>query len=212
MFFQHPKRDIAILVALSILLFLILLSIPFAVHLVRVQYARAAKGVVDVRLSPDERKSIEKEIISIHNAIQKGSGESETAVAKKYIQLGELYEKLGYLIKASDAYTRALKEDERNTDALLHRGSIAARVGDRERSKNDFEKALALEPARWESYVVYALVMARTFHDPEEARGIYLKGLVATVNNRDLMRAYADFLDTTGAQSESAAYRQELAK
>ena len=63
-----------------------------------------------------------------------------------------------------------------------------------------------------ETYKAYADYYANVRHDIEEARGVYLKGLIATVNNKDLMRAYITFLDSIDAESESAAYRRELSK
>lgn len=212
MIFQHPKRDIGIIIVVFILIFIGLLCIPFITRLIHAQYARAAKGVVEVQLSPDERKGVEKEIVEIHNAIQKGDRGGEATIAKQYIHLGELYERLGYLLKAQDAYARALKQDERDTSAKIHLAKILGRMGDHDGAKKAFDEAIALDPMRWEQYKAFADYYMTMRNDAEEARGAYLNGLIATSNNKDLIRAYVVFLDSIGAQSESAAYRQVLGK
>ena len=212
MLFQYPKRDITIIIIIFAILFVLLVSLPSIVAFVRAQNVRATMGTAEVQLSPDERKAIEKEIVDIHNAIQKGGIEGETTLAQQYIKLGEAYERLGYLLKAHDAYARALKQEAKNTDATIHMAQALGAMGDHGGAHDAFEKAIEYEPVNPETYKAYADYYANVRHDIEEARGVYLKGLIATVNNKDLMRAYIAFLDSIGAESESAAYRQEISK
>lgn len=210
MIFQHPKKDIGSIVAICVFIFVGFLCFPFIAKFIHTQNTRAAKGVVEVQLSPDERKGIEKEIVDIHNAIQKEDRGGEATLVKNYIQLGEHYEQLGYLLKAQDAYARALKEDERDTGAKIHLAKILGRIGDSDGAKKFFNEAIAIEPMKWENYKAFADYYVETLRDTEEARGVYLKGLIATSNNKELIKAYVAFLDSIGAQSEGAAYRHEI--
>ncbi len=212
MFFQYPKRDAFIITVLFFAVLGVVFSLPGVIRYIKAQNARAAHGVVEVQLSPDERSSIEKEIVAIHNAIQRGNGAEGQSLAQQYGTLGELYEKLGYLLKAKDAYTKALREDPRDASALLQSAHILARMKDYAGAKKAFEDALVAEPYNWKVYDAYAQFYASILNNPEEARGIYLKGLVATANQIDLMQSYAAFLESQGALSEAQDYRQEILK
>ncbi|MEK7649126.1 MAG: hypothetical protein AAB400_04425 [Patescibacteria group bacterium] len=210
MLFQNPRRDSAVIALIFFAVLGGVFSLPNAIRFVTAQNARAAHGVVEVQLSPDERTSIEKEIVGIHNGIQRGDGGEGQGLARQYTKLGELYEKLGYLQKAKDAYVKALKQDMRNADTHLHSASVLIRMKDYRGAKKAFEAALDAEPYGWKSYDAYAQFYAATLHNLDEARGMYLKGLVATANHIDLMRAYAAFLESHGMLSEAHEYLQEI--
>ncbi len=212
MFFQYPKRDALIITVLFFAFLAVVFSLPGAIRSIQAQNARAAHGVVEVQLSPDERSSIEKEIVAIHNAIQRGNGAEGQSLAQQYGTLGELYEKLGYLLKAKEAYGKGTKQDLRNADIRLRTARVLIRMKDYAGAKKVFEDALIAEPYNWKSYDAYAQLYATTLNNPEEARGIYLKGLVATANQVDLMRSYAAFLESHGVLSEAQDYRQEILK
>lgn len=212
MFFQHPKRDSLLIAGIFCAVLAILFSLPGAIRFVQGQNARAAMGTVEVQLSPDERAKIEKEIVANHTAIQSGNGVEGPSLAQRYTTLGELYEKLGYLLKAKEAYEKGAKQDLRSADIRLQSARVLIRMKDYEAAKKTFDEALAVEPYNWKVYDASAQAHATVFKNPEEARGIYLKGLVATANTIDLMRAYAAFLESQGFASEAHEYRQEILK
>jgi tetratricopeptide (TPR) repeat protein len=78
-------------------------------------------------------------------------------LAKKYVEYGLEKEKEGKAEAAIEYYSKAIKYDPKNGDAVQFRGHLYLSRGEFKLAIADFSKAIELDPKRWDSWAMRGL-------------------------------------------------------
>lgn len=186
-------------------------ALPSLVRIVKTIKHNAQYAVVSVQISDEERSATETRIAEIYAAIQANDKRGKQSYVDSYLELGGLYEKIGYLAKARDAYQNAVRDEEWHYGARVRLASVFVQMQEIRSAREILRESIEHEPSRIEGYEDLAKHFA-ALNETEEARGAYLEGLARTSNNKELMARYTAFLDSVGMNSEASQYRFELAK
>lgn len=95
--------------------------------------------------------------------------------SKAYMALGIKYEELKQLRKAIDCYTKALEVDNPNARLFLWRGQLYYKLGEWDKSQDDFEQALSFQAS---------LLGVGLFEDEQESANEYLSKLGGTLGKK----------------------------
>lgn len=204
--FEHPLRDIFFIVVAFAVFFGVLVGTPKLLYGIREYQKQQARAVVEVPLSAEEKKMLEREIVEIQNAIRASDKKGERTYTKQYLALGEKFEKLGFLKRALHAYTKALHEDARDLSAMIHTADVNQRMKNFEEAENWYRKVIDREPTNTRHYQKLADMYFYDRNNPESARGIYLEGLLRTQNDISLLKVFASFLELSGDRREASLY------
>lgn len=203
--FENTYRDIGIIILLFACAFGVLIGVPKIRTAFRVYQQEQKRDNVPVSLSADEKKSIEKDIIEIQNAIRASDKKGAKTYAAQYSALGVDFEKLGFLKRALDAYQKSIKE-EVDVATYIHIADAYQRMKEYELAEENYRKAIDRDPKNIEYYQRLADMYFYDRGDAFSARGIYLEGLLRADNDIRLMKIFANFLETSGNRHEAYIY------
>lgn len=202
--FVNVYRDIAVMIGVFILFLGVWFGAPALWEYT--QQALPLPDSIPTSLSQPEQASLQKAAQNLKKELWSGSQKE----SKKYRELGEIYEKLGYVQKSAKAYKTALRQNGEDVEVIYALSRLYEKGERYDEAQDYFIRAYEKNPSEIEFYHDYAEFLATKLHDPQAARGVYLKGLLTTSNNGDLMKIFADFLEKNGYTSEAELYRTYL--
>lgn len=209
---ENKQKTITSLFAAFFGLGVLWFSVPKIASGIIAYQDRLGKMTVQITIPFDQRKKIEKEIVDIQTAIRSSDKKGASDYSDQYMELGKKYEKLGYRGKAEHAYRKALHESPKNTEVLLYLGSVLSAMEEYEKSIATFREAIELNPSNEETYRAFAEMVAFGMKNSQEARGIYIEGLMRTKNSPQLLKSFAAFLEKIGYAHEARQYQKTLSK
>ncbi|MDA8157128.1 MAG: tetratricopeptide repeat protein [Actinomycetota bacterium] len=104
---------------------------------------------------------------------------------EEHIKLGVAYEQKGELDAAIDQYSRAIKEDRKNSAAYLFLGNSWFEKKDYAKAEKNYRKAIAASPANAEAYNNLAWLLYTEKTDLQEARALSAKAAQLEPSNKD---------------------------
>lgn len=187
-------------------------AIPVAYNAIEVRNAYMKQSFLHSSLDAATEEKIWRHIRDSTAQITKGDKNGNPTYAQQYLAMGIDLETLGQMRGAISAYEHARAEDPKSFVPSANLGTAYATIGDYERAVKEFRVAIDLQQDEYSSYTKLAEVYQYKFKDLDRARGVYIEGLMRTNNNPNILKAFATFLDETGAKSESLLYWQALGK
>lgn len=118
---------------------------------------------------------------------------------EEHIKLGVSYEQKGELDAAIDQYSRAVKEDKKNTAAWLFMGNTWFEKKDFAKAEEAYRKALAVSPTNAEACNNLAWLLYTKKSNLDEARALALKATQLAPSNTD----YKDTLNKINGLAEN---------
>ena len=150
-------------------------------------------------LSPDALQSIELQN-RIENAQRKAAEQPDNYVA--WVELGNAWYDQNSPEHAIEAYSRALKLNPKQPDALNDQGAMYTELGDFQRAISNFEKALAIDPGNLESLYNMGYIYAFELEQSERALEIWKRYLTFDDKSetaeqvRSFIQQYSETLET----------------
>lgn len=205
-FFENSRKDIMLILLVITAGVVVVFSAPPLIRVIQeYQYYRSV-SVVKSDLTSEQKQEVEKEVADVKSALRSSNKEGEQNYQKQYEKLGGLYERLGYLGKAGDAYKRALKEGPRDTKIILDTARVYQQMKYFDVAESYYRNAIEKEPTRIETYQKLADMYFYDRKDYDKARATYLEGLLKSNNSLALMKLYANFLELAGNRHEAYLY------
>lgn len=170
------------------------------------------KSFISTPLNPETEEKIWKHIRETTAEITRGEKHDNATHAQQYLSMGIDLETLGQMRAAMSAYEHARAEDPQSFVPIANLATAYATIGDYERAVGEFRAAIDVQQDEYSLYTKLADLYHYQLKDSDRARGIYIEGLMRTNNNPNLIKAFATFLEETGARSESILYWQALGK
>lgn len=162
--------------------------------------------------SKEEHERLTQDITAIQRNIAAKNKQGADTFAAQYVHMGGIYETLGQIPQARNAYTRAILEDAKNMDARIGLGNVYVIEKRYDEAEAAYRGAVSAQENDIHGYLVLADFYSVVIQDEEMARSAYLRGLLSTDNHATLARAYANFLETIGRNYEAYLYWVEVAK
>lgn len=209
---EDKQKTLASLCVAVLGIAMIWFTVPKIVTAIVAYQQRVSKMTVSVNIPFEQRKGIEKDILDIQNAIRSSDKKGNTNYSAQYLELGLKFEQLGYLGKAETAYQKGLKEDPKSIPALIRLGVVLSFMDEYDKSITSFREAIELNPTNSETYTKFADMYQLKMKKLEEARGVYIEGLMRTQNDPTLVRSFVSFLESTGYGREAELYKKALAR
>lgn len=203
---RNKKTGISLLCVIFLVLIGLWFIVPLAVKKALEAQDIASRSVISVSLTPEERKSLEKEVGDLKNAIRSSNKNGGANYAKQYRTLATTYERLGYIGKAVEAYDRALSEEPHHAETLLLKGSVLWTMREFTKAEKTYREVIDQNPTDQTAYVKLAGMYLYGLNDSITARGIYMEGLTRSNNDLNLMRSFATFLEVIGRPEEAYLY------
>lgn len=214
---KDTLRDIAVFILLCAVVF----GLAFA-YIPQKKYEARGKSVVDMLQnqeimpqglpSKDEQERLRQDIETIQRNIAAKNKQGADTLAPQYVHIGGIYEALGLLPQARNAYMRAIEEDKKSIDAFTGLGNVYVREKRYPEAEATYRAGLSLNEKDIHGYLVLGNFYAVIMKDEDTARTTYLRGLLTTNNDIYLARAYANFLETIGRNYEAYLYWSEVVK
>jgi|GEM_PF-1101743 len=214
--FQKKWIGISVIVASVFMLFGLMSFAPKIQKKISEFGKNMRYGTVNVNLTQEQRRLFENDIKKLKKDIQtqeEGAKKAEPrSIAITYIQLAHTYENLGKLSQAISAYTSALKQDPKNVEALVGRADMKKELKEYGAAEADYRSAIEADTQKIDAYQKLADFYLYRKNDVDNARGVYMEGLLQTKDSSELKRHFAVFLESTGSKYEAYLYWSALAK
>lgn len=163
-------------------------------------------------LPKDEQERLKQDISVIGKQIAAKDKQGADTFAPQYVHMAGIYETLGLLPQARNAYLRAIEQDKKSKDAFIGLGNVYVAEKRYNEAEAVYKAVISLDEKYVHGYIVLANFYFTVIKDEDRARTTYLRGLLSTNNDTSLARAYANFLETVGRNYEAYLYWSEAAK
>ncbi len=210
--FYNKKNGIIVIIAVFVIGFIALITIPKAITGIFSFMDKRAKSTVRVNISLEEQEKIQKEIQDLTKSFTSDPAPQGESAAKLHRDIAGKYIMLGQLGTAIKHYDNALDAQRTDTAALVEKGKVLGQMEELLKGEESIKKAIEFEPTSVSHYSAMAQYYRDFGKDNENARGTYIEGLIRTNNDATLMWEFASFLESIGDESEAYLYWVELEK
>lgn len=164
-----------------------------------------------ITLSADAQAKIDAKIKSANDKIAATPGDQNITLHDLYISLGLNLESEGKFDEALQAYLKSISLAPQLVEGYIDAANIYKIQGFATRAEKYYLQAIDIKPDYFETYQNLAEVYIDEFNKPpQEIKTFYLQALVATNNEPELQRYYADYLESIKDYQSSLQIWQQI--